>query len=73
MKKLVLGNYETVIDSDWKSGCFEHDELGDMDSGSFEIENGHVTEIDGCFCIPKEVAKSIKKLGYKIDTDEFCI
>ena len=72
-KKIQVGKYEISVDTKKQYGYFEHDFYGEDDGGSFDMEDNVVTEIDGCFAIPKEVADGIIKLGFEIDKDEFCI
>ena len=72
-KSIQSGKYEIRIDSQQQYGYFEHDDFGEDDGGSFQMMNNEVVEIDACFSIPLEVAHGIMELGFKIDTDEFCI
>jgi len=72
-KKIKKGKYEIEISTEDGYGYFEHDLYGEDDGGSFDIENGEVVDIDGCYAIPKEVADGILELGVKIDIDLFCM
>lgn len=68
---MKIGKYTIEIEDN--QGYFEHDYYGEDDGGSFTLKNGEVCDMDGCYAIPDEVAEGIRQLGYKIDTDEFCI
>ena len=71
-KSIKAGKYEVKISTKEKYGFFEHDDYGEDDGGSFELENKEVDDIDGCYAIPVIVADAIIKLGFKIDKDLYC-
>jgi len=71
-KQIQAGPYWLSIDTEAQYGYFEHDDYGEDDGGSFEMEHDVVTDMDGCYVIPRTVAKAIQDFGFTIDQEEFC-
>tara|TARA_Y100000034_G_C6624949_1_gene272574 strand:+ start:42 stop:395 length:354 start_codon:yes stop_codon:yes gene_type:complete len=71
-------NYHGQIKNDWTYFWFEHNELGEMDGGSADIELDYdglhqltgwfILDVNNCFDVAEEVKKHIDKL---FDTWEF--
>ena len=64
-------NYHGQIVPDFTSGWFEHNELGEMDGGSFEIaimfaydtsRHWTITDVDGCYDVAEEVKKHLDNI-----------
>lgn len=55
-------------------GFFEHHEYGDEWGGGLWIENGELSDYDGCGMLPKQVADAIVKMGYSLgDMSDDCL
>jgi hypothetical protein len=79
-KKIQVGKFEIQVDEAEKYGYFEHDELGDEAGGGLwfslgETHEGEPTEdprlqlsdYDGMYYLPQEVAAGLRRLGYVVD------
>ena len=66
-KKAREGKWEVFIAPDEYRGYFEHDVHGE--SGGLWFTNGELTDYDGVFFIPKDVATAIRSLGYTVPED----
>lgn len=66
--KTQVGKYTVEIDSAAKYGYFEHDIHGE--GGGLWFNKGNSLEdFDGYSCIPKDVVKAIRELGFHVPHD----
>lgn len=67
--KLTTKNFTVEIDTRANYGYFEHDELGDECGGGLWFADGELTDYDGVFALPSEVASILRQHGYRVDAD----
>lgn len=73
-KVFQAGNYTVSIDTPGLYGCFEHDILGDNSGGGLWFERGkagqlELTDYDGVFALPKQVASGLREHGYVVSSE----
>lgn len=64
--QMTIGKWETKVSSADCHGSFEHDDLGEGGSLTFEtLESGELllVDYDGVFELPAKVVEALKKLG----------
>lgn len=59
------GKWEVKISPTTQYGYYEHDVYGE--GGGLWFSNGELTDFDGRSCLPRDVAKAVISLGYKVD------
>ena len=70
--KTTIKKFEVGIDKNKQYGYFEHEYYGEELGGGLWFENDELVDFDGCYFLPIEVAKAIKKLGFKVNLNDFC-
>ncbi len=72
-KKINTFNYVVEIDIESQAGFFASRKNSDCDSGSFDMIDDEIVELNNCKILPLEIASKMQKIGFKIDTKTFCI
>ena len=67
----TVGNWNVHISPDSNYGYYEHTS-GDSEGGLW-FGGKTLVEFDGRYFLPRNVAKAIKSLGYKVAMNKFCI
>lgn len=69
-KKIVVGNWETQVDTQAMYGCFENEKTGRGGGLWFEKLDGseelHLRDYDGVFEMPVDVIAGLRKLDLNV-------
>ena len=74
-QRITKGKYEVQVDPVALYGWFEHETLGDESGGGlwFCSDAGKLilTDYDGVYELPKDVAGALRELGHIVDAETF--
>jgi len=64
-----VGKFEVMVDSTAQYGYFEHEDYGDECGGGLWFEDGSLVDYDGVACLPGDVARGLRDMGFTVSPD----